>query len=552
MVPRHGDFRLLAAKKIVPASDWLPHPDYGKLPTTSLPLQGYMAHSFIRHGAIESGASRGTGANENNHLVTGKRVATDTSIYGAVANGGINKNEDFPDTTLSIGAGSPDARDAKKYGDFDTGLAILRDGPWINRADEGNTGVAYVENQAMADKRMRRPTAYYDDNWVGVGDSGESYMSPNRMIPSPGVLGSLPTGVKAGIPWRTLLFRPFVQPPSGSTNHPGSPNYGNAGPTFSGVNPADHYLMDLFWMPIVEPYAISEPFSTAGKVNLNYQMVPFNSYIKRATGLYAVMKGEILQAYPSEDSQRIHKNPDGVSNVQSGKGYGEYYMVAKYSDDSARTGANFYTENTGVASKLKYWHRQIDMESRSGRGAAASTLAQFDDRFDFNSSTPAGAHGLFRTASQICEIHLVPKKILGTAPAKQVVASSSVTDGSDESPTSPYSWRNMGQFWNPRSVTGENLRERPYASIYGKVTTQSNTYRVHYRAQAVRKARSLSPNTVNFDSDSITSDYRGSALIERRVDPEDPRLPDFATDPAATSLDDFYSFRVLENKRFTP
>ena len=62
--------------------------------------------------------------------------------------------------------------------------------------------------------------------------------------------------------------------------------------------PADHHCLDLFWMPIVEPYPISDPFATMGKVNLNYQMMPFN-HIRRATALHAVLKSESLLAIPT-------------------------------------------------------------------------------------------------------------------------------------------------------------------------------------------------------------------------------------------------------------
>jgi hypothetical protein len=59
---------------------------------------------------------------------------------------------------------------------------------------------------------------------------------------------------------------------------------------------------------------------------------------------------------------------------------------------------------------------------------------------------------------------------------------------------------------------------------------------------------------VDLNADSIASDYRGSALIERRIDPEDPRLRtlDYATNASAPPLDNFYNFRVLERKRFNP
>ena len=105
--------------------------------------------------------------------------------------------------------------------------------------------------------------------------------SPNRLVPSSGMFGSLPTGVIRNQPWQTLLFRP-------QAGHPGEGSPAS-GPPYT--SPPDHVLMDLFWMPVIEPYAISEPFSTAGKVNLNYEIAPF-SYIRRATALYAAFKGE--------------------------------------------------------------------------------------------------------------------------------------------------------------------------------------------------------------------------------------------------------------------
>ncbi len=67
------------------------------------------------------------------------------------------------------------------------------------------------------------------------------------------------------------------------------------------MNPPDHYLLDLFNMPIVEPYAISEPLSEAGKINLNYQIVPF-TYIHRATAVYAAMKGELMRCIRTADN----------------------------------------------------------------------------------------------------------------------------------------------------------------------------------------------------------------------------------------------------------
>jgi len=54
--------------------------------------------------------------------------------------------------------------------------------------------------------------------------------------------------------------------------------------------------------------------------------------------------------------------------------------------------------------------------------------------------------------------------------------------------------------------------------------------------------------------DLVLSESRGSTLIERYVDPNDPRLPDFATetDPAKLNIDNYYRFRVVQSRKFAP
>ena len=128
-----------------------------------------------------------------------------------------------------------------------------------------------------------------------------SYFSPNREVTSPVVFGSIPAPDTGGNgtpqPWTTLLFCPNPVAPSSGRSHPGFgiPNY----PPYTTI--PDHLFLDLFWMPVVEPYPISEAFSTAGKINLNYQIVPF-TYVTRQTGLYAVMKSTKITAIPSTPS----------------------------------------------------------------------------------------------------------------------------------------------------------------------------------------------------------------------------------------------------------
>lgn len=191
------------------------------------------------------------------------------------------------------------------------------------------------------------PRITYGD-YVGIATSPTlseelSYFSPNRQIPSPVLLGSLPSSRSTG--WQTLAFSPNPA----NTSHPGLRSATNRAP--------DHLLLDFFWMPVAEPYPISEQFSTAGKVNLNYRIMPF-SYITRKTAMHAAMKNTWLTA--------LAENDNNVANYKS--------------------------------------HRLMrDQPNSTTRYAidVAQTLLGFDAVFD--------ANDVFRSASQICEKFLVPK-----------------------------------------------------------------------------------------------------------------------------------------------
>ena len=127
-------------------------------------------------------------------------------------------------------------------GDWDTGIGFHLDGPYINRPDDGSAGVA---------------NPYFDADFLSKprNFAKQSWFAPNRIVTGPGHFGSMPTGVRANAPWRTLLFRPDPE-------HYGAPNQ----PEVGGL--PDHLYMDLFWMPVIEPYTISMPFATRGKINL--------------------------------------------------------------------------------------------------------------------------------------------------------------------------------------------------------------------------------------------------------------------------------------------
>ena len=425
---KHGDYRLTSAMNVVDASQWQAHRYYGAR---------RLAHSFSNFVSNQlPGYDYGTKSDYANRLVP----TTSGATYPA------HRIPDLPYFSAATSA-------AQLYGDFDNGPGPARDGPYINKPDEGN-----LHNVANGVPYLTEATQQITVDAV--------FFTPNRLIASPGALGSLPTGVKSGKPWRTLLFRP-------QNGHPGGPT------KLGGANPPDHLLLEYFWMPVVEPYAVSEPFSTAGKINLNYQILPFTN-IRRASGLYALFASERITAVPTSDAPNYKVFPN-ASNPNT-----------------------FWSTADG-----KRWHYNIDPEK---------TLAQFEQRFS--------AGQVFLSASEICDIHLVPDQ-----------------DVSD--------YTQMKKFWADHRLTGDNTRERPYTNLYPRMTTRSNTYRVHYIAQVIRKARSAPVNVIT-DADKFESEYRGSAVVDRFLDPAQADLPDFTTVTATSpeSLDNYYQYRVLEKRKF--
>jgi uncharacterized protein (TIGR02600 family) len=291
MIAADGDFRM-AFKQDVEASIFQPHPKYTESGTN-------LAHS------LRSGAGPGpTGA------TLGKLVTAANYLYTN------------PWGSYDYSPAVPPKDPLTPRRDWDNGFATALDGAFINKPDEGAT--------TGSDKIDSIPYfGTYGNVWNAP--SGGAFFSPNRQIPSAGMFGSLPSGLLAGNRWQTLLFRPDTD------SHPGA------------VNPPDHLLLDLFWMPVVEPYAISEPFSTAGKINLNYQILPFTN-ITRSTALNAALKNLKMLAIPTSAGQ----------TYKSGAG-----------------GAN--------------WRLSIDV---------AKTIAAIDDKFQ-NWST-------YVSESEICTIPLIP------------------------------------------------------------------------------------------------------------------------------------------------
>lgn len=354
-------------------------------------------------------------------------------------------------------------------GDFDRGLSKHMSGSFGNKVDEGNIQFGYndpTESGILPYFRGRN-----------IEETGQSFFSPNRQIPSPITFGSLPTGVFARKPWQTLLFRPNRS----QADHPGADVQGQ---------PPDYHLLDLFHLPIIEPYAISEPFSTAGKVNLNYVMAPFGyakggtganpdgnarSYIRRDTALRGVMKSVKMMMVPT--------------NMHEG---------------------GYHNEPVTVNQQYRY---DIDLNATIG---TIETRLKDSDR------------GLFRSSAEICNVDLVPQQI-----------------------SRPSDWKT---FWETTyACTGDNMRELPYSHIYPRITTKSNVFTVHMRCQTIRKAPSSSPDRFEEGKDVIVGEYRGSSVIERFIDPNDPKLADYdyTKRDATGRLDPYYRFRILSSKQFT-
>jgi len=423
LVPEHGDYRLIAARKYVPKTTFVPHQYYNTLSQRVAHsfTEGYQGHNLL-YNSTREGKLAPLSSSQNYHVAYSPDVPYKNPPWGS------------------------DSRD------WDHGTGITPDGAYINKPDEGHNAAGTVP--------------YFANDWDHEA-TGPTFFSPNRQATSAAMFGSLPTQVKSGKDagdraWRTLLFKP-------------SPFNGHIG----SLSPADHLLLDLFWMPVVEPYAISEPFSTAGKINMNYQMVPF-TYVKRSTGLMALFQSERVTAIP-------------LTAVGSYK--------------------------SGTSSNYRY---MIDAEK---------TLEQLDERFSNGD--------IYRSASEICDIFLIPKDVPGFA---------NLTTNS------------MPAFWEAHALTGDNVRERPYATLYPRLTTKSNTYTIHYKVQVLQQAsrsRGTSATawaTWDNSKDLVQSEIRGSTTIERYVDPSDPSLPDFAELPAESSetLDSHYRFRVLNTRRFAP
>lgn len=265
-------------------------------------------------------------------------------------------------------------------GDIDAGMLGEPDGPFLNKPDEGFIATENPEGQTgTINPYFRSMKVTVDGTTIKSWDPRENgFFSPTRQMPSAIQFGSIPSGVLSNAPWQTLLFCPnsqaaMVADKNGHKGHPGA------------ESPHDYLYLDLFTMPVVEPYAISEPFSTAGKINLNQRLVPF-AHIKRETGLYAVLKNLGMASTESNDQQisAWYKSPTDPGPGASGR-----------------------------------WHlfRDVDV------GKTIDEIAKVWD----------SPEGCYRSASQICDVFLITKD-MGSNPESYWASHQLTADNVREAP----------------------------------------------------------------------------------------------------------------------
>lgn len=129
---------------------------------------------------------------------------------------------------------------------------------------------------------------------------------------------------------------------------------------------------------------------------------------------------------------------------------------------------------------------------------------------------------VFLTPSQICEQYLVPEGLF----AKDQQATEAA----------------MHDFWRKHRLTGDNTKEKPYAHLLPRLTTRSNTYRVHFIAESLRKTRGTAPETFDPERDRVTARKQGSTLLRRRLNLDRGDIPDYQTDAGGKPLDAFYEW----------
>lgn len=461
-----GDLRVAALQRDLGANWFQGNPLFNS--GTTYHGMSYLPTYLTRYGGADGFQIRGDLAASNSAFSTAAKTSPLVPGLSYVEDAGSSLRVASRQLNGAIKAnGSP--------GDFTNGYGLRGDGAMVKGPDLGAVAWESDSSPYFASRLSRSGTTdttggatAYQTNFMGL------VYSPWKQMPSPVLFGTLPSRVTEANPggWETLLFNPV--PNGGKSNHRGWT-----------VLPRDHYWLDLFTMPVVEPYAMTENFATNGKINVNQQIAPF-TYLRRNTGLYALLRNEKVLALP---------------NTASGSYKNSNYKIA------------------GAANTV--YRQPIDV---------ARTVALIQDRLKLSNDP-------FVSASEICEIPLIPTG-----------ESAATVEG----------------FWASRQLTGDDKREAPYNAIYPRVTTRSNTYRIHFVAQTLKGPAGKW---------KVAGQYRGQQVIERYLngfsgtsaarlyDSSSQGAADTATGvganfPALAGNDrngrPFYSFRKVSHLQFGP
>ena len=349
------DYRWLSLQSSVANTLFQSHPGYLTTTATANKACGFRGSTTM--GQISGPTSSGA-------------ASTITSSSGTILGGGKrpfgndNPKRNFPVissryTTTGI------TNALGKLPDFETGFGDLPDGAYSRKPDEISIRRLQT-SQNMEDDQYWTP--YYLQQFGGYDGFGDdTYFAPNRQVPSPGIMGGLPSrGTEANGAWETLLFCPNPAAGMTSSDHRGF------------VSPPDYLWMDLFTMPIVEPYAISEPFSTAGKINMNYQIVPF-TYVTRSTGLRAVLAANRVSAvnltsatastmtrHPIHLNETLKQFQAKFDSNQIFKSASEICSMWLYPANTTTPTTALATDTAGSSSGITAWWYTIGDKSGTG------------------------------------------------------------------------------------------------------------------------------------------------------------------------------------------
>ena len=250
------------------------------------------------------------------------------------------------------------------------------------------------------------------------------------------------------------------------------------------------------------------------------QIAPFTN-IRRDTGLRAVLKSVKITAM----------NPNQtVSNGNQPYIY-NYKSMSTASNNSGNDGA------WGVVSR-----RSIDLDN---------TLKQIADRLDRNKP--------FVSASEICDVPLIPQDVPPVAGLPKPMKPHVGAGFSANTSLSQFDSL-LSSFWEAHRLTGDNALEKPYASLYPRLTTRSNSYTVHVRVQTLAQNTRNSTFILKASQSQPTGEFRGAFLIERYLDANSasfvdntgaPVTPPANGDTMGLALGP-YRFRVVSSKQFVP